>query len=156
VTGRGRRPRTRAVTPAPARFFVGWCLLPDPDFSFPPVAPAPDIVDGIAMIEGDIALGLRRDVPQRSEMRRNELAGGPVARAAATTGARFRWPDCTVPFRMNERGQAVAPIQLGGSEGVAWMQPSLGASRAEGSFPLCRPDFAHATVTPCSVDGRRP
>jgi hypothetical protein len=59
------------------------------------------VIDGNAVVEGDINLGPVDEVRDLTEMRRAELAGGAVASGVALPGAQFRWPDCTVPFQIN-------------------------------------------------------
>ena len=59
------------------------------------------VLDGRAIVEGDIDLGPVDEVRDLTDMRRAELAGGAVASAVVLTGAQFRWPDCTVPFQID-------------------------------------------------------
>jgi hypothetical protein len=61
-------------------------------------------VDGMAIFEGDIALGPVDVLEQQlAEMRTAVQGGTPseVARAIVVTGARFRWPDGIVPFEID-------------------------------------------------------
>jgi hypothetical protein len=58
------------------------------------------VVDGMALVEGDINLGAVEDVVERSEVRRQEMTGGPVAAAVVIAGSQFRWPNCTIPYQI--------------------------------------------------------
>jgi hypothetical protein len=58
------------------------------------------VIDGMAMVEGDINLGSVEQVEQQTKMRRAEVARGPVQAAAVITGPQFRWPNCTVPYQI--------------------------------------------------------
>jgi hypothetical protein len=58
------------------------------------------VVDGMALVEGDINLGAVEDVVERTEMRRHEMTGGPVAAGVTIPGSQFRWPNCTVPYQI--------------------------------------------------------
>ena len=53
-------------------------------------------VGGVAMVEGDIALGPVDEVDQRSQVR-----GPGVASAVAITGVQYRWTNCTVPYEID-------------------------------------------------------
>lgn len=56
-------------------------------------------VDGIAIVEGDIALGTVEEVRTRTEQAREVLAAGPdVAFGVGITGSQFRWPNCQIPY----------------------------------------------------------
>jgi Astacin (Peptidase family M12A) len=59
-------------------------------------------VNGMAVVEGDIALGTVAEVEQATGVARD--AGPPppgVAMAVAITGAQFRWPNCRVPYEID-------------------------------------------------------
>jgi hypothetical protein len=58
------------------------------------------VVDGLAIVEGDIVLGTVEEVTRMSEMLRAEAASG-VAAGIGITGAQFRWPNCRVPFTID-------------------------------------------------------
>ena len=58
------------------------------------------VVDGMAIVEGDINLGPVEQVVERTEMRRQEMTGGPVAAGVVIPGSQFRWPNCTVPYQI--------------------------------------------------------
>ena len=60
------------------------------------------VVDGMAMLEGDILLGTVEDVAERTE-RRISAAGDPglVAHSIITVGDGVRWPDCRVPYQIS-------------------------------------------------------
>jgi len=55
------------------------------------------VVDGEAILEGDIVLGPAEQVARDSEVLKAELRG-EVAAGVIITGSQFRWPNCTVPF----------------------------------------------------------
>lgn len=54
------------------------------------------VVDGMAVFEGDIILGTVEQVEQETE----QLRSG-AQEAVLITGARFRWPDCRIPFTID-------------------------------------------------------
>ena len=58
------------------------------------------VLDGMAIVEGDINLGPVERVREQTELRRREMRGEPVARAVLISGSQFRWPNCTVPFQI--------------------------------------------------------
>jgi hypothetical protein len=62
-------------------------------------------VGGMAVVEGDIALGTVEDVEQATSAARDAgPAQAPPAGAAlavAITGAQFRWPNCRVPYEID-------------------------------------------------------
>jgi Tectonin domain/Astacin (Peptidase family M12A) len=59
-------------------------------------------VHGIAIVEGDIALGTVENVRAATERARQLLAAGAsAARAIGITGSQFRWPGCQVPFEID-------------------------------------------------------
>jgi hypothetical protein len=55
-------------------------------------------VEGMAVVEGDIALGPVEQVDAATQRAREEH---PVAFAVALTGTQFRWPNCTVPYQID-------------------------------------------------------
>ncbi|MEO6120627.1 MAG: Dot/Icm T4SS effector Zinc-dependent metalloprotease LegP [Acidimicrobiales bacterium] len=60
-------------------------------------------VDGMAIFEGDIALGTVAEVQAAAEDLRGVAGGngGLAARSVAISGARFRWPNCKVPYEID-------------------------------------------------------
>jgi len=59
-------------------------------------------VDGIAMFEGDIALGTVEEVRRQTDLTRDALASGaPIAFGVGITGSQFRWPNCQIPFEID-------------------------------------------------------
>jgi hypothetical protein len=78
---------------------IGTTFIDGVTFSAKPVQYL--VIDGMAMVEGDITLGTAEQVAQRTEMRRAELSGAPVARGVVISGSQFRWPNCTVPYQID-------------------------------------------------------
>jgi hypothetical protein len=59
-------------------------------------------VNGIAMFEGDIALGTVDEVRRQTDTVRDALASGaPIAFGVGITGAQFRWPNCQMPYEID-------------------------------------------------------
>lgn len=58
------------------------------------------VVEGMAIVEGDIVLGTVEEVEQRAEVLRSGAAGG-VAAGVLISGTQFRWPNCQVPFTID-------------------------------------------------------
>lgn len=60
-------------------------------------------VAGMAMIEGDIALGLVHEVEAATEAARKAVAAQPgaVAFSVGITGSQYRWPNGRVPYEIN-------------------------------------------------------
>lgn len=59
-------------------------------------------VDGIAIIEGDIAIGTVKDVEQQTAAGRDAVAADPnVAFGVGIPGSQFRWPNCQVPYEID-------------------------------------------------------
>ncbi len=59
-------------------------------------------VDGLALFEGDIALGRVDDLRRQTDAVRDALAtGAPIALGVGITGAQFRWPNCQVPYEID-------------------------------------------------------
>ena len=60
------------------------------------------VLDGEAIVEGDISLGPVADVERAMEVQSEELRGDPGPRAIVITpGSQFGWPDCTIPYQIN-------------------------------------------------------
>lgn len=57
-------------------------------------------VDGVAIVEGDIALGPVDEVRKTAERTREALAAG-AAYAVGVVGMQFRWPNCEVPYKVD-------------------------------------------------------
>jgi len=57
-------------------------------------------VNGVAIIEGDIALGTVPQVKARTKAAREAVAAG-VAFGVGIPGAQFRWPNCTMPYEID-------------------------------------------------------
>ncbi|MGM0385230.1 MAG: Dot/Icm T4SS effector Zinc-dependent metalloprotease LegP [Actinomycetota bacterium] len=55
------------------------------------------VVDGLAMLEGDIVLGPAEQVEQESAILAAELRGEATL-GVIITGNQYRWPNCTVPY----------------------------------------------------------
>jgi Astacin (Peptidase family M12A) len=59
-------------------------------------------VEGIAIVEGDIALGTVEEVREATEAAREAVAAEPaVAFGVGITGSQFRWPNCVVPYEID-------------------------------------------------------
>lgn len=59
-------------------------------------------VEGVAIVEGDIALGDVEAVQQATAEAREAVAADPnVAFGVGLTGSQFRWPDCVVPYEID-------------------------------------------------------
>lgn len=81
----------RSNTPA------GTTLVSGSTFGFHPAIYAD--VDGIAIFEGDIALGTVEEIEAAISAARDEP--GIVAQGIGITGSSFRWPNCTVPYTVD-------------------------------------------------------
>jgi hypothetical protein len=59
-------------------------------------------VDGMALVEGDIALGQAERVRTATEAARQAVTGDPnVAFGVGITGSQFRWPNCRMPYEID-------------------------------------------------------
>lgn len=60
-------------------------------------------VDGMAIFEGDIALGTIEQLEAANQAARDAAGADPglVAHGVGITGAGYRWPDCTVPYTVD-------------------------------------------------------
>ncbi|WP_045746446.1 M12 family metallopeptidase, partial [Actinoplanes rectilineatus] len=58
-------------------------------------------VGGMAIFEGDIALGLVDEFEQQLAEAREQAVAGDVASAVGISGSRFRWPGGLVPFTVD-------------------------------------------------------
>ena len=58
-------------------------------------------VNGIAIVEGDIALGSVENVRATMGAAQAALAASPnVAFSVGITGSQFRWPNCIIPYEI--------------------------------------------------------
>ena len=60
-------------------------------------------VDGMALFEGDIAIGRTEDVKAATDGARDAVASGDpaVAFGVGITGSQFRWPNCQIPYEID-------------------------------------------------------
>ena len=59
-------------------------------------------VNGMAIVEGDIALGAVSDVEQATAAARDAVNADPmIAFSVGITGSQFRWPNCKVPYEID-------------------------------------------------------
>lgn len=60
-------------------------------------------VEGVAIVEGDIALGTTEEVEQATDAAREAVAADPsiVAFGVGITGSQFRWPNCQIPHEID-------------------------------------------------------
>lgn len=59
-------------------------------------------VEGMAIVEGDIALGSVEAVRQVTEAARDSVTADPsIAFGVGITGSQFRWPNCQVPYEID-------------------------------------------------------
>jgi hypothetical protein len=59
-------------------------------------------VDGMCIIEGDIALGTVEEVTSATEQAREAVSADPtIAFSVGLTGSRFRWPNCRIPYEID-------------------------------------------------------
>lgn len=59
-------------------------------------------VEGVAIIEGDIAIGIVSDIEQRTAAAREAVSADPnIAFSVGITGSQFRWPNCQVPYEID-------------------------------------------------------
>jgi hypothetical protein len=60
-------------------------------------------VDGMAIFEGDIALGTVEQLEAANQAARDAVGSDPglIAHGVGITGASYRWPDCTVPYTVD-------------------------------------------------------
>lgn len=57
-------------------------------------------IDGMAIVEGDIALGSVEEVDAATEQTRQRMQEG-VAFGVGISGTQFRWPNCRVPYEID-------------------------------------------------------
>ena len=59
-------------------------------------------VEGIAVVEGDIALGKVEDIQKSMDAAREAVSADPaIAFSVGVTGSQFRWPNCQIPFEID-------------------------------------------------------
>jgi hypothetical protein len=60
-------------------------------------------VDGMALFEGDIAIGRTEDVKAATDGARDAVASGDpaIAFGVGVTGSQFRWPNCQIPYEID-------------------------------------------------------
>ena len=59
-------------------------------------------VEGVAIVEGDIALGTVEDVEQATAAAREAVVDDPnIAFSVGLSGSQFRWPNCVIPFEID-------------------------------------------------------
>jgi len=59
-------------------------------------------VEGMALVEGDIALGTVEEVKRATDAARAAVASDPsIAFSVGITGSQFRWPNCQVPYEID-------------------------------------------------------
>jgi hypothetical protein len=58
------------------------------------------VIDGLAMFEGDIVLGTLDEVEQQNEELRDQMSGA-TASSVVVSGGQFRWPGGQVPFTID-------------------------------------------------------
>ncbi|MEO5741847.1 MAG: M12 family metallopeptidase [Vicinamibacterales bacterium] len=75
------------------------------------------VIDGLAIVEGDIVLGTPEEVEQTTEQLRAEMVSG-TTEGVILTGPQFRWPNCRVPFTID----AALPNQNRVTEAIAHWQ----------------------------------
>jgi hypothetical protein len=96
------------------------------------------VIDGLAIVEGDIVLGTPDEVEQTTEQLRAEAVSG-IASAVVITGAQFRWPNCRIPFTIDP----ALPNQARVAEAIAHWETNTGfrfpARTTETDFITFRP-----------------
>jgi hypothetical protein len=59
-------------------------------------------VEGVAVVEGDIALGAVDEVRTATEAARQAVTSDPnIAFGVGITGSQFRWPNCRIPYEID-------------------------------------------------------
>lgn len=58
-------------------------------------------VEGIAIVEGDIAIGTVDTVERTMSAARDSADAGQIAFGVGITGSQFRWPNCRVPYEID-------------------------------------------------------
>jgi hypothetical protein len=81
-------------------------------------------VDGVAIVEGDIALGAVEAIRQASTAARDAVTTDPSIAfgVGIVPGSQFRWPNCEVPFEIDP----ALPNQQRVTDAIAHWQTSTG------------------------------
>ncbi len=79
---------------------IGTALIDGLTFSSKAVQYA--VIDGMALVEGDINLGPVEQVQGKTEVRRQEATGAPFASGVVISGSQFRWPNCLIPYEIDD------------------------------------------------------
>lgn len=60
-------------------------------------------VDGMALVEGDIAIGRTAEVAAATDGAREAIASGDpaIAFGVGITGSQYRWPNCQIPYEID-------------------------------------------------------
>jgi hypothetical protein len=59
-------------------------------------------VEGVAIVEGDIAIGMVSDIEKQAAAAREAVSIDPnIAFSVGITGSQFRWPNCQVPYAID-------------------------------------------------------
>lgn len=58
------------------------------------------VIDGLAIVEGDIVLGTAEEVERRTRQIRDDMRSG-VAHGVIRSGSQYRWPDCRIPYTID-------------------------------------------------------
>ena len=59
-------------------------------------------VEGVAIVEGDIAIGMVSDIEKHMAAARDAVKADPnIAFSVGITGAQFRWPNCQIPYEID-------------------------------------------------------
>lgn len=96
TTRRGGSDKPGSEQSAPARNkTVHTALISGATFRGKPVQYV--VLDGLAMVEGDIVLGTVEEVEAETAALRAEVGGG-MASAVMLSGSQFRWPNCVIPY----------------------------------------------------------
>jgi Astacin (Peptidase family M12A)/Repeat of unknown function (DUF346) len=59
------------------------------------------VIDGQAVVEGDIVIGMAEDIARQTQERKAQEEGPLPEAAAIITGEQFRWPGALVPFEID-------------------------------------------------------
>ena len=85
-------------------------------------------VNGMCILEGDIALGTVEEVTKATAAAREAVAADPeIAFSVGITGSRFRWPNCRIPYEIDP----ALPNQQRVTDAIAHWE-----SRTSFRFPL--------------------
>lgn len=102
-------------------------------------------VEGIALIEGDIALGTVDEVEAATQVARATASSDPtlIASGVGVTGSRFRWPNCQVPYEIDPN----LPNQARVTDAVAHWEANTGLRfpRRDGSNASQFPNYLRFT-----------